>query len=658
MDLGRFGGFCAGLALTLALGGCGGGGGGAGDIFTSAGAGPTPPAVAGPASFLLFPNPQVQADGIAQTVTAAYAGAYYQAIDPTGARDTLEHWKTANGLDGLTPVDVTFGDVHDLGYGRHLKVWFIDQDHIYAVVENYQVSAANGYGYSSFNLDAAVVRDTRWLLGINAIEYSPGPAGGASFAKFYTFTPTTHARKLLADLDGNGDKAMPGICISCHGGRGDALMPAEGANPAKFNLVQYAPSGTRGDTQARMQPLRVDTFGYSSLAGFSRAEQEAQLKQINTWLICTYPRAGAAAGTSDACRKPAAAGEWQGTTADFLQAAYGGPDLPNAVYNDTYLPTGWASAGQGSLYQNVVAPYCRTCHIARGTGAQSDLDFDSYAKFQGYADRIYSLVLNHGNMPLAELVFNRFWTSSNGPESLAQFLEAQTSPTEDGLAGAAYVAHDGGGGVLKPGRPIADPGPDRVIPVNVGTVLSASGSLYATTYQWSVLSGAGASTLTGAGTATPTFTPSVVGAYQLRLVASQGALHSPPATLNVQVAAGMVPLPTLIRFADIKAVFSDNSLGQACVSCHFSGNNQVPVFWSGEDHDPGLVTKDDLWLFTEVRSRINFTNLAASALLRKPSGHHHNGLQRPGFNIAALPGDPSRQYYDLFLNWILNGAPE
>ena len=58
-----------------------------------------------------------------------------------------------------------------------------------------------------------------------------------------------------------------------------------------------------------------------------------------------------------------------------------------------------------------------------------------------------------------------------------------------------------------------------------------------------------------------------------------------------------------------------------------------------------------------MRSRINFTEIAASPLLRKPSNNHHGGLFQAGFDTSAVPGDNARRNYDLFLNWILNGAP-
>ena len=93
--------------------------------------------------------------------------------------------------------------------------------------------------------------DTRWRILVNAIEFSPGPDGGVSFAKFFNFDPATGRRQLTVDLDGRGEKFMPGPCLTCHGGRGDALAPdAKPPGMLLFNLVQNAASNTRGDTQA------------------------------------------------------------------------------------------------------------------------------------------------------------------------------------------------------------------------------------------------------------------------------------------------------------------------------------------------------------------------------------------------------------------------
>jgi mono/diheme cytochrome c family protein len=645
MTLQRLAARAAATVAALLLAGCGGGGS-PGDTRP----GDELPAVAeGPRSFLLFPNPQVQPDGRLQMDTVEYAEAYYRAIDPTAARDTLAKWKAVNGFETGTgsEVNVVFGDRRDLGYGRRMYARQNPDGTLAFYVENYLIEAGGGYAYTPLNLDAAIVRDSRWLVGINAIEFSPGPNGGGAFPKFYNFN-AAGVRQLTVNLDGQGEKAMPGPCISCHGGRGDALTPPDANGMRHFNLVQNSTSQQRGDVQARMHPFEPDVFDFSSTRpGFSRAEQEAGIKAINRMILCTYPLAGTSTQPEDACRPVAGESEWQGTAAELIKAAYGGDGLPNATFADEFVPLSWQAAGQGTLYREVVATSCRTCHIMRGTAAESDIDFHSYEKFVAYADRIKAHVIDRGNMPLAKIVYDDFWASGR-PELLANFLQAR-----------GYAVRGSNGAVLRPGRPIADPGPDRVT-LPGATPLSASGSLYATAYAWSLVSGPAGASIDGSTGAQATFNASAPGTYVLQLVVRSGALTSDPAQLTVVVDPTLALAPTAVRFADIKAAMQDTG---SCVQCHSpTGTGQrPPVYYSQEDRNgDGSVgdATDDHWFYEEVRGRVNFNEVAASPLLRKPSGNHHGGNVVAGFNTTAAPGDPARARYDLFLNWILNGAPE
>ena len=640
------------IATSLLLSACGGGGGtSTADINPKADPGPV--TVAGPDSFLLFPNPQLQADGSVQMNTAAYQQAYYAAIDPTNARDTLAKWKATNGFDTGSGTQLTFvfGDKKDLGYGRRMNARRNADGTLAFFVENYLIKNNGAYAYSTLNLDAAVVRDTQWMVGVNAIEFSPGPNGGAAFPKFYNFNAVTGQRAVFVDLDGRGDKAMPGPCISCHGGRGDALTPNDATGKPRFNLVQNGASQARGDVQAHMHPFELDAFDFSSSPGFTRAESEAPMKTVNTWILCTYPIAAASTAPEDACRRAVKPGEWQGTAADLIKSAYGGDGLPSAKFADTYVPASWVTAGQSTLYTEVVAPSCRTCHIMRGTGLQSDLDFTSYAKFQGYSDRIKAHITDRGNMPLAKIVSDAFY-STNRPEVVASFLQEQ-----------GFTAKSSTGAALRPGRPVADPGPSRVVRQGATTV-SAAGSLYANAYQWSIVSGpVGAATLTNATAAQATFTATQNGTFVLQLVASNGSTQSTPAQFTVVVDNTLSPAPSAIRFADIKTVLQSTTAGCTNSNCHSGGGGvtaSAPVLYTSVDRngDGSIDATDDQWFYAEVRSRINFTDLVASPLLRKPSNNHHNGLLRPGFNAATTPGDSARASYDLFLNWILNGAPQ
>ena len=643
------------LATAVSLGACGGGGSGGGasnpsnvvaDVVPSAPAAPSLPL--GLDRFLLYPNPLVSASGAFESDTLAYAQAYFTAIDPGNAKDTLDKWKNANGFNSGTgtQVSVVFGDVRDLGYGRRLTMRQNLDGSVAAFVENYLVNAAAGYTYTSVNLDAAVAVASRYHIGTNAIEYSAGPNGGAKFAKFYNFSPEG-LRTTAVDLEGRGAKAMPGPCISCHGGRMDPLTPpAAGGNPL-FPLVQYAVSGARGDVQARFHPIEPDVLDFSNLPGFTRAAQEAAIKQMNRMVLCTYPIPAATTFPEDQCRPIASPNEWQGTpAAEQIKAAYGGDGLPNAVYSDTFVPSSWAAAGQSSLYTNVVVPACRACHALRGTGQQSDIDFETYAGFQAYASRIKTHIFERGNMPLARIIYQQFHTSSM-PAALAAYLQSQGIST----------------GSAPPGAPIADPGPDRVVRQGAVT-LSASMSLYASTYQWSIVSGPAGAALTNATSVQPTFTSSADGTYVVRLIASNGTTASAPVQQRIVVNNALTLAPTAIRFSDIKNVLQGTAApaaGCTGAGCHGATTTRAPLRYDNYDRDGanGVVADatDDLWFYTEVRGRINFTDISGSPLLRKPAGNSHNGLLRPGFDSTLAPGAAGRVHYDMFVNWILNGAP-
>jgi hypothetical protein len=144
----------------------------------------------------------------------------------------------------------------------------------------------------------------------------------------------------------------------------------------------------------------------------------------------------------------------------------------------------------------------------------------------------------------------------------------------------------------------------------------------------------------------------------LSLVASNGSAHSAPKLLSLVVQSGLTPDPSAIRFSDIKAALQD---GQECQGCHAPASPLHPpiAFTSYDrDGDGAIGPTDDAWFYAEVRSRINFTEIAASPLLQKPSGHHHFGSLGKGFDTTLAPGQPGRAKYDLFQNWILNGAPQ
>jgi glucose/arabinose dehydrogenase len=120
------------------------------------------------------------------------------------------------------------------------------------------------------------------------------------------------------------------------------------------------------------------------------------------------------------------------------------------------------------------------------------------------------------------------------------------------------------------------------------------------------------------------------------------------------------PAPAGIRFdPDIKSVLQDDG-GPNCDSCHAGEGAPgavagVPVYYTDDQPEQRA-------LYDEVIARVNFKEPADSALLRKPAGYHHYGGCLEGFDLTDEAGDCAgaggdRSHYDLFLNWILHGAP-
>jgi hypothetical protein len=621
--------------------------------------------------FLLFPNPLAINTGGFETNTSEYADAYYRAIDPTNAKNTIDKWKTQNSFGSGTGTELlaVFRDTKDLGYGRRMTGRMNTDGSVAFYVENYSVTPNASGDYSSvLNVEAAIRRDTRWHVGTNAIEWSSTPCiagvdppdcnGTIKFAKYYNFSSQDGTRQLAVDLDGNGLKAMPGPCITCHGGRGDPLTPPDASTgKPRFPLVENSISRKRGDVQARLHGMNVDSFGYSpDIAGFSKADQQAKLKQFNQWILCTYPLAGAAAGAEDNCRVPAGPNEWQGTAAEMIKAWYGGPGMPNGTFLDSYVPAGWAS--NTSLYTGVVAPYCRTCHILRGTKNQDDIDFTKLGTpavgstpatgFQSYADRIKAHVFDRGTMPLALIVYDAFW-SSNAPNQLATFINPLLTPPQTVL--------DASGVALRPGRSLADAGPtQRMVRTGANVILTAEDSLFPTLFTWSQdpANPTGA-TISNANSMIATFSATFPGTYTVRL--SVGNDPSDDAKVTITVDDNF---PDPVKFAHVKNVLQNvlHNGTTKCTSCHTSPavSPTPPIFYNNFDRDGlGGATADatdEAWFLKALSGRVNLTEIQASPLLRKPSGNHHNGGTL--LNLATAAG---LHDYSILFNWILAGMP-
>jgi mono/diheme cytochrome c family protein len=629
-----------------------------------------------------------------------FAEAYYAAIDPMDARTTAQDYIALHGLEN-PDVHVIFRDAKDLGYGRDMYMRsYVNTTEgsscgppgavtIAFFVRNFSVEIVEGVDYGPVNLEAAIEADLQYHVSTNAIEFGYGrddvgeDCSPEPIAKFYTYQPVynpsnaDHPRLLRVDLDGRGEKAMPQPCITCHGGkllprdRNGNFVAMQAGDPNDLDNPDSNPDQI-GDTKAHMHDFEVDSFEFSEKSGHRRVDYEEGLRLLNLAAYCTYPgsdtNAGCAAhgngvGNSDG-------GQWSGEFArDLLLGWYGDAlDVPGSVFDDSFVPPGWtpmggAPANADELFTKVVGPNCIVCHGKRGTQLQSDADFSTWAKFISYADEIERLVFDEGRMPLSLQNYLNFW----GDPEKAELLASSIQPDDvDELAEFQARRRDSNGKLIPPGRIVARAGPDRATMPNEAITLNAQASLFADTFRWSLISApAGGEdaiisnpnsmrTDFSADTLTDVNDPY----YVVRLIASSSVDGTQKSDdIKIVVASGLpAEAPRALTFYDDIT----NRFNTGCTICHKTqldgGTAKIPVWWTEEQPfgTPPAVTSPQLGFYDQARARVNLEFIEGSLILKKPSGNHHNF--QSGFDTSLGVGEFGRQDYDMFVNWIAEGA--
>ncbi len=580
---------------------------------------------------------------------ATWTQAYYATIDPLNERDTLNKWKSRNGFDQGYDAHVIFRDTKDLGYGRSMFMRRNANGCLAIYVENFRVDLVKGLPYSTLNLTAAIENDRIHHFGSNAIEYSDldGDCDGSDpmFNKFYTFradpaNPDADEPRIdRVDLDNRGEKFMPLPCITCHGGQARPLL-SDGSFPSAALPGQLNPELRRGDTNAKLQPLEIDTFEFSDKPGYSRAEQEQKLKLINEAVFSTFP-----ASRAD--------GEWD---ADFIREVvdgwYAGHFISASnsnAFDGNFVPAGWRydpsdtsipvtrPSTSEQLFLKVIKPYCFACHSKRGTtmgsasnnsnfgGESSDVNFSSYEKFISHIDQIEDYVYARGLMPMSRLTYDKFW-ESDAPEILATHIN-----------GFRYSNTDGS--ISPPGKPIAYAGIDRtaVSPVT----LTAEASAFTQTHSWHILSqpaSANASLNTPQSLRAQLVTDTD-GIYVIQLTGmnTQGQSHSDTVTITIDSSLAIAQHD--LRFETHILPLLQGGTSTSCLDCHATtGIAGVPLYYDTDSSGYSI--------YENVIERVNYRYPQHSKLLRKPVGVHHYG----GTPVT----DPAN--YNTLINWVTEGA--
>jgi hypothetical protein len=318
------------------------------------------------------------------------------AYEKVGVKQTLDAWKTANGF-GADDQDAVYLNKPDLGLGRWMHKKKVGSNIAY-YVSNYGVPP--NFGSADLAAFAKLTNNpAAGLIATVAMEYSPHPTilPADRYTKFYVFN-AAGARVNKADLDGNGAKYVPKLCMACHGGEPGTVV-----------------GDSRGNGLARFIAFDPDSFGYSGFDDplnpgtfpFSQAAQQPAFKEMNR-------------GVRDDTNVSTA-------LLELIEGWYGGALLPAATQNANYVHKGWRLTGTGTpagtspvdkaqLYRDVVRPSCRSCHNTRDNTVSWD-KWDGPALFDGFREdgaTIKSYVCGPTRiMPHAKVTYANFWLSTS-----------------------------------------------------------------------------------------------------------------------------------------------------------------------------------------------------------------------------------------------------
>ena len=283
--------------------------------------------------------------------------------------------------------------------------------------------------------------------------------------KFFVFKGVGKDAPLVtkADLDGYGDKFVPQLCTTCHGGRLSVIR--NGSRPTREDVLNKMEAHFREFDIANFKFPRPGKPIDDPSRSIPMSDEESAFRTMNLVVLeHTNP--------PDAIK-------------DLINGWY-----PNKTGNqDTkFVPDGWGgkSATRGQpihdLYQNVVAKSCRTCHVAlaRQELPLDPIDFHSFENFKDYGPTILNYVFSKQvddqsrRMPHAMITFKNFW-KSDPPTVLANDLTDLLGVTIP----ADFITAGGDGGTARGGG------------INSDTLLDehAAVSVTATTVAFNTASG-------------------------------------------------------------------------------------------------------------------------------------------------------------------------
>jgi mono/diheme cytochrome c family protein len=383
--------------------------------------------------------------------TGDSACAYYLAIGATpscGVRGELppnalkfDEWKRMrklapyDGTNGASPeLRATYVNRVDLNLVRDMHAVKNNSRDFAFYVCNYprprstsgnDVQAAIADARAGKNLIACVAMDYSATEGTN---YDATIGAYKPFTKFYVFGPGGNLISSV-NLDGRGEKYVPGSCVVCHGGAGYA-----GKFPRTTFPISADSNGPSANIEARFLPFDLGNYNFSQMTGLRKADQQLTLKQMN-YFVRDIEANSTGSNIASTAIMSLIDGWYANSPNRFV----------NSDLDESYVPIGWRSTGAlaaassspataPDFYRQVIARSCRTCHVAL-----PKFDWDTARPVGGAHLCGGTAKLNmNAKMANSKVTFDQFW------------LTAQQVPAFRALIGTHLGCGQAGVGVFAP----------------------------------------------------------------------------------------------------------------------------------------------------------------------------------------------------------------
>ncbi len=407
------------------------------------------------------------------------ASNYYDLIDPAKEFEKLEDWFIYAGFKDINgnwiatdAARALYVNNYDLGFGRDMYSRKDADGNVFSFVVNYQ------------SIEAGINKLGEFAL--VAMEYTANPdttpGADEKIVKFYAYIYDEReggfVRSKSLNFDGRGEKYIPGACTGCHqgisGGKDflDITQADLGATFLPWDVSAFLFADAEEQKYIE-STLNLESFSAAQISQYSREAQEEQIRQLNLHALATYVDNPSEHSTSIELVHG-----WYGDETNRLPV----DELPESTFNEDFTPSGWAA--EPELYHDVFAGHCRMCHTQLNSATKN---FDNYNEFITNT-KLINYVYKRGLMPLARLSMDRFWASIYNSTSAADILRAHLESL-----GSTVPAF--------PGAPVpsmsVSPAGIGIATVNDVITVNASGSLFSSSFVWSLTPPFGSSTILG-----------------------------------------------------------------------------------------------------------------------------------------------------------------